>query len=70
VKILTLAEMRKERGFTQDQLCKKLRVDQTTISTWECGIRKPLAKNIKKLAKVFGCSQEEIIAACAENKGG
>lgn len=50
-------------GLRQADVAKKLDVDQTAVSNWELGKSKPLRKYHKKLAKLFGCTVEELFSA-------
>lgn len=52
---------RKSAGLTQSDVAKKMKVDQSTVSLWESGKTKPLQKCRKKLAKVLGCTVEELM---------
>lgn len=53
---------RERAGLRQADVAKKLDVDQTAVSNWELGKTKPLRKYHKKLAKLFGCTVEELLA--------
>ena len=53
---------REKAGLRQEDLAKKLDVDQTAVSNWELGKSKPLRKYHKKLAKILGCTVEELLA--------
>ena len=53
---------REAAGLRQADVAKKLDVDQTAVSNWELGKTKPLRKYHKKLAKMFGCTVEELLA--------
>lgn len=57
---LNVKKLRTAAGLTQAQLAKKMNVDQSTVSLWEAGKTKPLQKCHKKLAKVLGCTVEEL----------
>lgn len=57
---MKIKELRLKAGMTQAQLAKKMNVDQTAVSRWETGDNKPLRKTHKKLAKVLGCTVEEL----------
>lgn len=59
--LLNIKQHRLAAGLTQAQLAKKMNVDQTAVSRWESGETKPLKKYHKKLAKVLGCSIEELL---------
>ena len=47
---------RKEAGFTQEALAKKMKVSASTISAWETGKSEP---SDKELEKILGISVEE-----------
>ncbi len=52
----TLKYLRNDRGFSQKKLAQMLHVDQTTISTWESGVREPDYATLEKLTKIFDVS--------------
>lgn len=58
-----MKELRLAAGLTQVGLAKKMKVDQSTVSLWESGSTKPLKKNHKKLAKVLGCTVDDLTTA-------
>lgn len=62
---LTLREMRFDAGLRQVDVAKRLKVDQTAVSNWEIGRRKPRDPIIKELAKLYKRTEEEIRAALA-----
>lgn len=51
-----IRELRKEAGFTQDELGKKVGVIKQTISSWENNISSPSFDVVDKLADIFGVS--------------
>lgn len=57
---VTLAERRKAAGLTQEVVAKRLDVDQGSISNWERGIYIPHRKYRKKLARLYGCTVDEL----------
>ena len=57
---MTLRDIRKEAGLRQEDVAKKLDVDQSTVSFWESGRCNPSRKYHKKLAKLYGCTVEEL----------
>lgn len=65
---MTLNHIRKNKKITQFNLAKQLFVDQTTISKYECGKISPTIEQLPKLAKILGCSIEEIVYALIETK--
>ena len=59
---MTLREMRERVGLRQEDVGNRLNVDQTAVSNWERGKTKPLRKYRKQLAKMYGVSEEELLA--------
>ena len=62
-----IKELRLAAGLTQEQLAKKMGLDQGAISHWERGKTSPLRKYHKKLAKVLGCTVDDLLKE--ENNG-
>lgn len=57
---MTLRERRVHAGLRQIDVAKKLNVDQAAVSHWESGRRGISRKYHKKLAKMYGCTVEEL----------
>lgn len=57
---MSIKERRLKAGMTQMQLANKVNVDQSTVSLWESGKIKPLRKIRKRLARVLGCTVDEL----------
>ncbi len=55
-----IAELRKEKKMTQDELGEELGISGKTISKWECGINVPDFSNIERLSSFFQVSIFEI----------
>lgn len=56
-----LAEIRKEKGLTQQELAKKIKVSNRTISNWENGKYLPDYELLISLSKILNVSISEII---------
>lgn len=56
----TIKQLREERGWTQLQLAIKIDSTPTTIFSWEHETYEPSATNLRKLARAFGVSMDEI----------
>ena len=52
--IMNLKELRKEKGFTQEQLANACGVQRTTITMLETGNNSPSVELAKKLGEVLG----------------
>lgn len=59
--MLSIKKLRVAAGLTQVQFAKKLNVDQSTVSLWESGKSKPHKKLHKKMAKILGCTVDELL---------
>ena len=57
-----IAELRKERGFTQEQLGDKIGVTNKTVSRWETGIYLPPADALLTISELFDVSINEILS--------
>ena len=58
-----IKKLRKEHNLTQTQLADMLSISQTPISRWENGDREISIYMIEKIAKVFGMTLSEFVAA-------
>lgn len=56
----TLKDLRAVTGLTQEDIAKLAGVARQTVTQWEAGSRNIHEDNIKKAAKAYGCSTEEI----------
>ncbi|MFA9376998.1 MAG: helix-turn-helix domain-containing protein [Lachnotalea sp.] len=58
-----LQQLRKQNGFTQEQLAKQLYVSRTAISKWESGKGYPNIESLKCIAKLFSVSIDELLSS-------
>lgn len=56
-----IAEMRKAKGLTQEELAEKLGVNNRTISRWENGENMPDISLYKPLCEILKISIEELV---------
>lgn len=59
--LIKLKLKRIEKGFTQEELAKKIGVFRMTIYYYESGKRKPNSDMLVKLSDALGCKVDEII---------
>ena len=57
-----IAELRKERNFTQEQLGDKIGVTNKTVSRWETGTYLPPADALLVISELFDVSINEILS--------
>lgn len=55
-----LLELRKNNGFSQEELAEKVAVSRQTISKWELNESSPDLKQAKQLSKIFKVSIDEL----------
>lgn len=58
-----IAQLRKEKGLTQEQLAQKLFISEKTISKWECGKGFPDTSLLMPLCEVLGITVNELLSA-------
>lgn len=56
-----LKQRRKEAGLTQKQLAELSGVPWRTIRNWEDHVTEPMAKPLKRVADVLGCTVDDLI---------
>ena len=60
--------VRKNKGFTQEDLASRLHVTRQTISKWEKGLSVPDAEMLSKLADELEVSVSELLGAKIETE--
>jgi transcriptional regulator with XRE-family HTH domain len=56
-----LRELRARRGFTQDQVAKRLGCHESAVSRWESGSRFPTGEDLVSLADLFEVSTDDLL---------
>lgn len=56
-----LSALRKERGYSQEELAERLGVSRQAISKWERGETAPDTDNLIALANLYGVSMDELV---------
>ena len=57
-----LQELRKEKGFTQEQLAEKIGVARRTVSRWETGCNMPDLDILMELSDLYEVDLREILS--------
>ena len=55
-----IREVRKEKGFSQEELAARADLDRTYMTSVECGRRNISVVNLHKIAKALGVTLEEL----------
>ncbi|MDD6094677.1 MAG: helix-turn-helix domain-containing protein [Clostridia bacterium] len=61
-----IRELRKRKGFTQEELAVRLHVVRQTVSKWEKGVSVPDASTLQSVAEVLEVSVQELLGADAK----
>lgn len=56
-----ILKLRKEKGYSQEDLAEKLGVTRQTISNWELGSTQPNPEQLKGLSKILNVSIDELL---------
>lgn len=56
-----ISELRRARGYSQQQIAKKLQVSPSIISGYETGERTPSTENLLALSNLFDCSTDYLL---------
>ena len=57
-----ISDLRKEKGFTQEELAEQLNVSPQAVSKWENDISCPDIMLLPKIAQIFGISVDELLS--------
>lgn len=60
--MIAIRKFRKLKGWTQEEFAIICGVAKSTVGMWEIGERKPDIIMLKKIANIFGCTTDELLA--------
>ena len=58
---MSFREARRKCKLTQREVAQTLGTTRVTVARWECGVSNPKLGTIKKLAKLYQCTADELI---------
>lgn len=58
---MNLREIRKRKGYTAEEIAKKIGVTRPTVTRWETGVAIPNMKTLKKLSNLLEVSMDDLI---------
>lgn len=58
--VMRIRELRRAADMSQNQLADNMGVTQETVSNWETEVFLPRARQLPELAKLFGCTIDEL----------
>lgn len=56
-----LTELRKQKGWSQEELGERLGVTRQTVSKWELGMTTPEMEKLAAMSELFGISLDELV---------
>ena len=62
-----IAQLRREKGLTQDELSQMMEVSAQAVSKWENAQTCPDISSLPKLAKILGVTVDELLSGKEEN---
>lgn len=54
-------EQRKKAGLTQKEVAELLEITDAAVNQWETGKTMPSTKRLAELAKLYGCTVDELL---------
>lgn len=54
-------QLRKDNGWSQDEMAQRLGVTRSAIGNWEQGTREPTYEMLEAIADVFNCEMQYLI---------
>lgn len=58
---MTMSYARRRAGLLQRQVADALNVSLGTVAMWDTGRNKPRADMLPKIAKLYGCTVDELL---------
>ena len=57
-----LAAMRREKGYSQEELANRLGLSRQAVSKWESGATQPELSKLIELSKLYSVSVDELLS--------
>lgn len=58
---MSIERLRKTKRISQKKLADQMGVRQSTVSSWENGLRFPRKETLEKLCKFFDCKIDDLL---------
>ena len=64
-----IRELRQKKELSQEELARLLGVDRSAVAKWETGSNYPRAEKMMAMAKIFGCTLDELMSESSDTPG-
>lgn len=61
-----LIKLRKQKGFTQEQMARLLKIKRATYANYETGYRNPSLKKIIEMKKILGTEDDRVFLSSGD----
>lgn len=56
-----LKQLRRKMGLRQSDIANMVKVERSTVSNWECGVKQPSLNILVKLSEIYGVSLDKLV---------
>lgn len=65
-----ISQVRGERGLTQEELARRVRVSTRTVAAWESGASSPRLRHARALARALRVPLDDLLGGSEQQHGG
>ena len=65
---MSIKTVRESKNLTQQYIANELGISRTSVAMWETGEAMPRADRLPELAKILGCTIDELFAEESDNR--
>ena len=65
---MSIKTVRESKNLTQQYIANELGISRTSVAMWETGEAMPRAYRLPELAKILGCTIDELFAEESDNR--
>lgn len=65
---MSIKTVRESKNLTQQYIANELGISRTSVAMWETGEAMPRADKLPELARILGCTIDELFAEESDNR--
>ena len=65
---MSIKTVRESKNLTQQYIANELGISRTSVAMWETGEAMPRADRLPELARILGCTIDELFAEESDNR--